>query len=83
MTSTLNLYVKKDLYFAPKIKRSNIFLGDPVIGTFKKLSFERKLRSEAIITPRSQVVSVSKTCSKLVMTCPVCALFALPCICRD
>ena len=54
-----------------------------MIGTFKKLSFERKLRSEAIITPRSQVASVSKTCSKLVMTCPVCALFALPCICRD
>ena len=49
MTSTLNLYVKKDLYFAPKIKRSNIFLGDPVIGTFKKLSFERKLGLNSLL----------------------------------
>ena len=37
------MYIKKDLYFAPKIKSSNIFLGDPVTGTFKKLSYERKL----------------------------------------
>ena len=42
MTS-IHLYIKKDLYFAPKIKRSDIFLGGPVIGTFKKLSCERKL----------------------------------------
>ena len=43
VTRTFHLYIKKDLYFAPKIKWSNIFLGDPVIGTFKKLSYERKL----------------------------------------
>ena len=43
MTRTYHLYIKKDLYFAPKIKSSNIFLGDPVTGTFKKLSYERKL----------------------------------------
>ena len=49
MTSTFHLYVKKDLYFAPKIKRSNIFLGDPVIGTFKKLSFERKLGLNSLL----------------------------------
>ena len=35
--------MKKDLYFAPKIKRSNIFLEVPVIGTFMELSYERKL----------------------------------------
>ena len=35
--------MKKDLYFAPKIKISNIFLEVPVIGTFMELSYERKL----------------------------------------
>ena len=35
--------MKKDFYFAPKIKISNIFLEVPVIGTFMKLSYERKL----------------------------------------
>ena len=43
MTCTFHLYIKKDLYFAPKIKRSNIFLEVPVIGTFMELSYERKL----------------------------------------
>ena len=37
------MYIKKELYFAPKIKRSNIFLEVPVIGTFMELSYERKL----------------------------------------
>ena len=32
----------KDLYFAPKMKRSN-FWGGPVTWTFKKLSYEKKL----------------------------------------
>ena len=35
--------MKKDFYFAPKIKISNIFLEVPVIGTFMELSYERKL----------------------------------------
>ena len=43
MTCTFHLYIKKDLYFAPKIKRSNIFLEVPVTGTFMELSYERKL----------------------------------------
>ena len=37
------MYIKEDLYFAPKIKRINFFLGDPVIGTFEKLSYEKRL----------------------------------------
>ena len=32
----------KDLYFAPKMKRSN-YWGGPVTWTFKKLSYEKKL----------------------------------------